>query len=331
MDYRTTAPKPIKDFLQYHEDIQEHSIKTVDEYYLDLRLFFRWLKQYRGDAAKELEVKEVDISDLDIAYIAKVTKSEVYEYLSYLRRDKVHNDGAKIIKKGLNERSRSRKLATLMSFFKYLTVKTELLDKNPLLGIETPRHKEQVPKYLTLDQSVNLLRKVEGRHKIRDYAILTVFLNCGLRISELCGLDLTDVEADRLRVRGKGSKERMVPINDAAAEAINRYITERSNYGAEQPALFVSQKSNRMSKGAVHLLVKKHLGDAALNGYSAHKLRHTCATLLVGNGVNIKAIQELLGHEHLGTTEIYLHIAGSELREAVNSNPLKRETQRNNA
>jgi site-specific recombinase XerD len=329
VDYRTSAPKPIKDFLQYHEVIQEHSIKTIDEYYLDLRLFFRWLKQYRGDADKKLDIKDIDISDLDLAYISRITKSEVYDYMSYLRQDKVHSDNAKTTKKGLNERSRSRKLATLMSFFKYLTVKTEQLDKNPLLGIETPRHKEQVPKYLTLTQSVDLLHKVEGRHKIRDYAILTIFLNCGLRISELCGLDLTDIEADRLRIRGKGNKERMVPINDAVSDAINRYIPERSNYGAEQPALFISQKCNRISKEAVHLLVKKHLGDAALSGYSAHKLRHTCATLLVGNGVNIKAIQELLGHEHLGTTEIYLHIAGSELRDAVNKNPLKQEKLRN--
>ncbi|MDR0937269.1 MAG: tyrosine-type recombinase/integrase [Oscillospiraceae bacterium] len=329
MDYRTSAPKPIKDFLQYHEDIQEHSIKTVDEYYLDLRLFFRWLKQHRGDADAALDIKEVDISDLDLNYIAAVTKTEVYDYLSYLRRDKVHNDSAKTIKKGLNERSRSRKLATLMSFFKYLTVKTEQLDKNPLLGIETPRHKEQVPKYLTLKQSVDLLHNVEGRHKIRDYAILTIFLNCGLRISELCGLNLTDIEADRLRIRGKGNKERIVPINDAVAEAINRYIPERANYGAEQSALFVSQKRSRISKEAVHLLVKKHLGDATLHGYSAHKLRHTCATLMVGNGVDIKAIQQLLGHEHLGTTEVYLHISGPDMRLAVDANPLKREKLRN--
>lgn len=315
MDYRTEAPPILRDFLVYHETIQGHSRKTVDEYYLDLRNFFRFLKQNKNLIPKDMPLDDVSIDDADLALVRDVTLTDIYSYMNYLSRDR-----------GLNNASRARKVATIRSFYKYLTNKAKLLDTNPVQDLDSPRLKKSLPKYLNLDESLELLDSVDGKNSTRDYCILTLFLNCGLRISELVSLNKTDVRVDQLRVLGKGNKERMLYLNDACQRALEDWLTERDTLTlVDQNALFVTlQNRRRISTAAVHKLVKKHLAAAGLDSsqYSSHKLRHTAATLMLQNGVDVRTLQEVLGHEHLNTTQIYTHVDSDALKDAAQSNPL---------
>ena len=228
---------------------------------------------------------------------------------------------------GLSAATRARKIATLRSFFNYLTTKAHLLEQNPIKDLDSPKLRKTLPRYLTLDESVELLQSVDGANSERDYCILTLFLNCGLRISELIGLNLNDIQGDALRVLGKGDKVRIVYLNDACKDALERYLSVRRPIsGRDENALFLSTRNQRISRSNVHALVKKHLSQAGLDSsaYSSHKLRHTAATLMLQNGVDVKAVQEVLGHEHLNTTEIYTHIDNESLRVAARANPLGR-------
>ena len=325
MDYRDEAPEIIKGFLIYHETIKGHSKKTVDEYYLDLRNFFRFLKIYRGVVPRKSELNEISISDIDLDFVKSVTVTEAYEYLAFLTRDKIKNQRSREAEYGLTASSRARKVSTLRSFYKYLTVKAKLLDTNPLQDLDMPKSPQSLPRYLTLPEAQTLLSSIDGKNKERDYCILCIFLNCGLRISEIVGLNLNDIRQDHIRVFGKGSKERIIYINDACADAINNYLLVRKNIAAiDKNALFLSNRRTRMSREAVHSMVKVSLRRAGLNEetYSSHKLRHTAATLMLQNGVDVRTLQELLGHENLNTTQIYTHIDNSELKMAADANPL---------
>lgn len=317
LDYRTEAPPILRDFLVYHETIQGHSRRTVDEYYLDLRNFFRFLKGSKNLVPKDMPLDSVSIDDVDLNLVKDITLTDIYAYMNYLSRDR-----------GLNNTSRARKVATIRSFYKYLTNKAKLLDVNPVQDLDSPRLKKSLPKYLNLEESMDLLDSVDGKNSARDYCILTLFLNCGLRISELVGLNKTDVRGDQLRVLGKGSKERMLYLNDACQRALADWMTERDALAlVDQNALFVTlQNRRRISTAAVHKLVKKHLAAAGLDStqYSSHKLRHTAATLMLQNGVDVRTLQEVLGHDHLNTTQIYTHVDNEDLRTAAKANPLGR-------
>ena len=322
-DYRTEAPPILRDFLSYHETIKAHSRKTVDEYFLDLRNFFRYLKQTRDPSLRGLELNEISILDVDLDFVSSVTLTDIYGYMTYLSRERVLHQNSDASGYGLNAASRARKIATIRSFYKYLTNKVHLIKENPVKDLDSPKLKKTLPKYLTLEESVQLLSSVDGQNRERDYCILTLFLNCGLRISELCALNTTDIQDDALRVLGKGNKV----LNDACKEALNGYLAvRRPIVGRDQNALFLSSRNERVSRSTVHALVKKHLSEAGLDStqYSAHKLRHTAATLMLQNGVDVKAVQEVLGHEHLNTTEIYTHIDNEALRVAAKANPLSR-------
>ena len=195
------------------------------------------------------------------------------------------------------------------------------------LPIYSPRSKRSLPRYLTLEESERLLNSVDGMHKERDFCILTIFLNCGLRISEIAGMNLSDIRSDHIRVLGKGNKERVVYLNDATAHAINDYLIVRRDIAAiDRNALFLSSRRTRITREALHAMVKKSLLRAGLDAdkYSAHKLRHTAATLMLSNGVDVRTLQELLGHENLNTTQIYTHVDNSELRIAAQANPLSK-------
>ena len=298
MDYRTDSPQLLLDFLSYHETIKAHSQRTVDEYYLDMRNFFRYLKQQRDPALAGKALDEIDIRDVDIDFISRITLTDIYSYLTYLSRDRVQHQNSEISNKGLNAASRARKLATIRSFFNYICNKRHLLEDNPCKDVDTPKQMKSLPRYLTLNESLSLLESVDGANRERDYCILTLFLNCGLRISELIGLDITDIHDDALRVLGKGNKVRVVYLNQACKDALARYMAVRRPItGRDKNALFLSE-------------------------HSSHKLRHTAATLMLQNGVDVKAVQEVLGHEHLNTTEIYTHIDNEALRVAAKANPL---------
>lgn len=325
MDYRSEAPPVLRDFLSYHETIKGHSRATVDEYFLDLRNFFRYLKIERGLVPRSTELDDISIQDVDLKLIASVTLNDVYDYMAFLSRDKVKNERSHEPEYGLMASSRARKIATIRSFYKYLTVKTKQLDVNPVEGLDTPKTTKSLPRYLTLDESRHLLDAVDGVNRERDYCIICLFLNCGLRISEIVGLNIGDVRGDSLRVLGKGNKERIVYLNDACQAAIEAYKPVRSQMvGSSVSALFVSNRRQRMGREAVHAMVKKTLLKAGLDPdkYSSHKLRHTAATLMLQNGVDVRTLQEVLGHEHLNTTQIYTHVDNSELRVAAQANPL---------
>lgn len=322
---RNEAPQVLRDFLIYHETIRGHSKATVDEYYLDLRNFLRYLKLSRGLVPRKTELEEISISDVDIEFIRKVTLAEVYDYLSFLSRDKIRQPNSSEPQFGISQTSRARKIAAIRSFFKYLTVKAKLLDENPVQDLDSPKIPKTLPRYLTLDESRRLLLAVDGKNKERDFCILCLFLNCGLRISELVGLNVSDYRGETLRVLGKGNKERTVYLNDACRMALDQYLEVRKELAPTRvAALFLSNRRSRMSVDAVQVMVKKNLTKAGLDAslYSTHKLRHTAATLMLQNGVDVRTLQEVLGHENLNTTQIYTHIDNAELRTAAAANPL---------
>ena len=326
-NYRTEAPPILRDFLAYHETIKAHSRRTVDEYYLDLRNFFRYIKQSRDSSLAGKPLDEISIADLDLELVHSVTLTDIYGYMTYLSRDRIQNQHSRNPEYGLNTASRARKLATIRSFYNYLTNKVHLLRENPVKDMDSPKLKKSLPKYLTLDESLQLLESVDGQNQERDYCILTLFLNCGLRISELVGLNLSDIQDDALRVLGKGNKVRIIYLNDACQDALRRYLAVRRPIrGKDENALFLSSRNERVSRSTVHAMVKKRLGAAGIDAseYSSHKLRHTAATLMLQNGVDVRAVQEVLGHDHLNTTEIYTHIDNEALRVAAKANPLSR-------
>ena len=324
-DYRTEAPQILRDFLSYHETVKAHSRRTVDEYFLDLRNFFRYMKQIRDPALSDKSLDEIDIMDVDLDFAATVTLTDIYGYMTYLSRDRIQHQNSPNSEYGLNAASRARKIATIRSFYNYLTNKMHLLRENPVKDMDSPKLKKTLPKYLTLDESIQLLNAVDGKNQERDYCILTLFLNCGLRISELVGLNLSDIQDDALRVLGKGNKVRIIYLNDACKDALDRWLAVRRPItGKDQNALFLSSRNERISRSMVHAMVKKRLGEAGIDStqYSSHKLRHTAATLMLQNGVDVRAVQKVLGHDHLNTTEIYTHIDNESLRVAAKANPL---------
>ena len=334
-DYRTEAPQILRDFLSYHETIKAHSKRTVDEYFLDLRNFVRYMQQSRDPALSGKSLDEIDIMDVDLDFVASVTLTDIYGYMTYLSRDRVQHHNSPNSDYGLNAASRARKIATIRSFYNYLTNKTHQLRENPVKDIDSPKLQKTLPKYLTLDESIQLLDSVDGKNQERDYCILTLFLNCGLRISELVGLNLNDIQDDALRVLGKGNKVRIIYLNEACQDALKRWLAvRRPIQGRDQNALFLSSRDERISRSMVHAMVKKRLGAAGIDStqYSSHKLRHTAATLMLQNGVDVRAVQEVLGHDHLNTTEIYTHIDNESLRVAAKANPLShvKKSKKNN-
>lgn len=327
MQRYTDCPQILRDFLAYHETIKGQSQKTISEYYLDLRMFLRFIKLMRQDMPIHTDLNDIGIKDVDIKFIRQITTSEIFDFLSYLANDRTVNPDAPSPEYGISPAARARKLSAIKSFYKYLTVRTKQMSENPVADMEYPKLRKSLPKYLTLEQSTALLKAVSGPNEKRDYAIIMLFLNCGIRRSELVGLNLTDMYEDRIRVVGKGNKERFVYFGSACRKAIDAYLPERNKkFLSDNRALFGSRDNNRISVTAVHRLIKKYLTMAGLdaNQFSAHKLRHTAATMMLSGGVDVKTVQEVLGHENLNTTQIYTHIENTELKIAAEANPLSK-------
>ncbi len=321
------CPQILREFLVYHETIKGQSPLTISEYYLDLRLFLRFIKLMRNDMPMNTDLETISIKDIDLSFIRDIDTSDVFDFLSYLANDRPLNPDVPMTDHGIAASSRARKLSAIKSFYKYLTVRTKQLSENPVADLEYPKLRKSLPKYLTMEQSAALLQAVSGANEKRDYAILMLFLNCGIRRSELVGLNLTDVYEDRIRVVGKGNKERFVYFGTACRKAIDAYMVERSEKTlSDNRALFGSRDGNRISVTAVHRLVKKALLQAGLDStqFSAHKLRHTAATMMLSGGVDVKTVQEVLGHDNLNTTQIYTHIENTELKIAAEANPLSK-------
>ena len=312
------SPPVIRDFLTYNETIKGKSSRSVEGYFIDLQNFFRYLLIVRGKTDKNTEFEAIDISPVDIELIKTVTISDLYAYLVFCKNER-----------GNNTATRARKTSTLRIFFKYLSSQTHQIENNPALMLESPKVKQSLPKHLTLEDSLELLNSVEGPNKQRDYCILTLFLNCGLRLAELCSLNLSSISSEgTLTVIGKGNKERMVYLNNACLEAINAYLAVRPNEGipvTEKNALFLSRNHRRISPKTVQHIVKSYLEKSGLGdmGYSTHKLRHTAATLMYQHGnVDIRVLKDILGHANLGTTQIYTHVSDKQIKQAIDSNPL---------
>ena len=321
------CPQVLREFLIYHENIMGQSQLTISEYYLDMRMFLRFIKLMRADMPITTDLDTIDIRDIDISFIREIDTPDIFDFLSYLANDRAVNPESAAPDYGISAAARARKLSSIKSFYKYLTVRTKQLEENPVAELEYPKLRKSLPKYLTLDQSAALLQAVSGQNEKRDYAILMLFLNCGIRRSELVGLNLTDVYEDRIRVVGKGNKERFVYFGSACRKAIDVYLEERKQIElSDNRALFGSRDKNRISVTAVHRLVKKALLQAGLDStqFSAHKLRHTAATMMLSGGVDVKTVQEVLGHENLNTTQIYTHIESTELKIAAEANPLSK-------
>ena len=316
-----TLPLIIVRYLDYLSAIKNKSELTVLEYASDLRMFFRYLKQSKGLCDKKLPLEEIGISDLTDDFIFKVTLNDAYAFLSYCRNVRNNNTNA-----------RARKAVAIKRFYRYLEVNGHI-EKSPVMHLESPQTKRALPRYLTLEQSIALLDSVEGKFKERDYCILTLFLNCGLRLSELIGINLSHIKDDNtLRVLGKGNKERTVYLNAACVAAIEDYMKVRPADGLkDRDALFISNQKKRISRQSVQKIVEGCLERSGLAGmgFSTHKLRHTAATLMYQYGdVDPLQLKEILGHENLSTTEIYTHVHSEQLREAVNSNPLNKVSKK---
>lgn len=321
------CPQILRDFLVYHETIKGQSPLTINEYYLDLRMFLRFMQLMRADMPIRSKLDEIDIRNIDLEFIRNINTSDIFDFLSYLANDRTQDPDSPAPDFGISPTARARKLSALKSFFKYLTVRTKLLVDNPVADLEYPKLRKSLPKYLTLEQSAALLKAVSGQNEERDYVILMLFLNCGIRRSELVGLNVTDVYDDRIRVVGKGNKERFVYFGSACRKAIDAYLPIRHKQVlTDNRALFGSRNGNRISTDAVHALVKKALLKAGLDAtqFSAHKLRHTAATMMLSGGVDVKTVQEVLGHENLNTTQIYTHIENTELKIAAEANPISK-------
>lgn len=322
----TSASSPvIEEFLNYKLTVQNRSLLTVEQYRLDLSLFFKYIICSRAGAADDAErYEKSDISCVDLDYAKSVTTSEVYDFLTFTSKQRDNKASA-----------RARKLSAIKGFYKYLTIVRKYFENNPARDIDTPRVKKALPKYLTLEEALTLLETIdsdsESKTRKRDYAIVTLFLNCGMRLSELVGINLTSVDRDMnmLRVVGKGNKERIVYLNDACKNALTEYLNVRATLEIkDKNALFISRLGKRISKKTVQWMIYKYLDMAGL-GYrklSTHKLRHTAATLMYQTGkVDIRVLKDILGHEQLNTTQIYTHVSNESMKNAISSNPLSRE------
>jgi integrase/recombinase XerD len=314
--YDENLPSSLNEFLGYLTTVRGKSINTFDGYKVDIRLFLKYMKKLKLKLKDDVE--KIEIHDLDDDFFKTIRLGEIYSFINYITLSRDNSSYA-----------RARKTAAIKSFFNYLETKAKIIKENPARELESPKINKRHPVYLTLDQSRDLLNAIDGRNKERDYAIITLFLNCGLRLSELISINISKIKSDTLTVIGKGNKERTVYLNAACIKAINNYLSIRPKEGLEEKdALFLSERKRRINKTTIEKLVKKYVKTAGIfnDKYTPHKLRHTAATLMYKHGnVDIRALQQILGHESISTTQIYTHIDDERLREAVKSNPLSQE------
>lgn len=308
-------PQLVHEYLSYAEAIKGHSSLSVIEYASDLRTFFRFMVKYKGLYPESTPDNELDLTQIDIDFIKGITLNDAYAFLVYCKNVRKNN-----------ETTRARRVVSIRRFFSYLSDNLGLLTSNPMKILDAPKTKKALPKYLTLEEAQKLLSVIDGKYKERDFAIITLFLNCGMRLAELVSIDYSDIKSDgTLVITGKGNKERTVYLNQACIDAVTEYMKVRPNDKVKDKALFISSRYQRISPRMVETLVASYLEKAGLGGrgLSVHKLRHTAATLMYQHGnVDVLVLKEILGHENLGTTEIYTHIQSDASKQAVDSNPL---------
>lgn len=318
--YIDDCPYYLEDFLTNLKIIKDRADRTEEAYYIDIRTFLRYLKIKHKAAASTDDWSSIDIADVPIEWIESFSLSDAYVYLKYLK-DVRNNETA----------TRARKTSALKQFYSYLSNKVKLIDENPLKDLELPRVKNKLPIFLSLEESLKLLDSIDSKNRDRDYCIIVLFLNCGMRLSELVGLNIADYSRDNktLRVLGKGNKQRIVYLNQSCIEALNNYLDlARPNETAkDKEAIFLSANKTRINKRRVQQIVEENLKRAGLSnlGVTTHKLRHTAATLMYQHGnVDTLVLRDILGHKSIATTEIYTHLSDENLRQAADSNPLNK-------
>ena len=308
-------PDDVVDYLHYLDFVKLRSPRTVNGYYLDLRGFFRYMMQRWQRVADDTPPEEIVLTGITTADIQTITKHDVFDFLDHARSA---DNGPK---------ARARKLSALKGFFNYMCTQVNRLPANPTENISLGSPARALPKYLTQDEALPLLKNIQSDFYERDYCILTLFLNCGMRLAELVTIDMGDFRDDTIRIVGKGNKERLVYLNDACLDALQRYKKVRASLPnlADRDALFVSKRTGkRLSARRIEQIVARCLQSAGLSGrgFSPHKLRHTAATLMYQGGVDMLALKEILGHENVSTTQIYTHINREQLKKAVAASPL---------
>ena len=330
---RENNPEYLNDFLDYTSTILNKSKNTVKEYNYDIAHFLKFIQYHHGTVKLESEefIKQITIADMPLSTISEITLQDIHAFLAYLKNTYASKPT-----------TLARKTASIRMFFKFLCNKMKKIPTNPAQDLESPKLDKRLPKHLNLEESKRLLkastsseRISHGRHdnSIRDLAITTLFLNCGMRLSELTGINMDDIDwsENKMTVIGKGSKERTIYLNAACVKAIKDYLEQRPHDGVAQNsrnALFLSEQKKRISNRTVQHLIKQELYEAGIdcNKYSVHKLRHTAATLMYQYGqVDIRALQEVLGHESIATTQIYTHVNDDQVRHAFESNPLAKD------
>lgn len=310
-------PKVIKGYLSYLLSIKGATPQTVNAYTYDLILFFRFLKMHYGNIDEDCPFEDISIQDIDVNFIQEIELYDIYTFLAYLQNER---DNAST--------TRARKVACLKSFFRYAHKKGKILDYDLGVELESPKISKKLPIYLTLEESKKLIDSVDSRNYERDRCIIVLFLNTGMRLSELCGINISSIRGDTLIVKGKGNKERLVYLNESCINEINKYLRVRKKKEKQikddsKDALFISEQKRRISKRAVEDVVNNAIKKAGLSdNYSVHKLRHTAATIMYRSGADIRSLQTILGHESVATTQIYTHVKEDQLRDIVNSNPL---------
>ena len=324
---RNDNPDFLNAFLDYSTIILNKSPNSIKEYNYDLAMFLKFIKIH-FNMTQETDFKNIPIDDLTIKTIGKIKIDDIHAFLGYLTAEYKSKPA-----------TRARKVSTIRIFFKYLSQEASSefrLEHNPALTLKTPKKEKRLPKYLSLEDSKKLLEVSEDEDNPnceRDFAITTLFLNCGMRLSELVGINTADIDFSecKLTVVGKGNKERTIYLNKACMKALSNYLEVRPTQGVQhdskhsEKALFLSKRKTRISNRTVQYIINQELTKAGLDSskYSVHKLRHTAATLMYQYGqVDIRALQEILGHESISTTEIYTHVSSDQAREALEKNPL---------
>ncbi len=339
--YYKDAPPLIKDFIFYEQIVKGRSELTVKNYYNDLRTFFRFYK-ILNDRARNIpeEFGKISVSDITEKDICSVDLQTAQQFLIFMK-DERNNE----------QKARYRKAVSLRQFYKFLTNNKHLFDVSPMANLELPSPKPALPKYMTLEQALEMLTHIDTPDQKRDYCIVVFFLNCGMRLSELVGIDLKDIrkttasdgnEIYSLKVLGKGKKERIVYLNNACVNAYLDYLAPDEgdpdirraagcrDMSAQTNALFISRRRTRISNRRVQQIVEDCFKSCGLDnmGLSVHKLRHTAATLMYQNGVDVRVLKDVLGHENLNTTQIYTHVSNSQMQNAMNQNPLSNVTNK---
>ena len=316
-EYREDCPEYLEDYLTYLQLVRARGERTVDAYYIDLRTFLRFLRIENNDVdTNKIPFEEIKIADVPFEYVKSLRLIDAYNYLKWLAEERQNSI-----------KTRARKTSALKQFYSYLHLKKGVLDNDPLTQLELPKPTKSLPKYLSLEDSQKLLSSIESDHFERDYCIITLFLNCGMRLSELCGLDIGDFsfESGTIRLFGKGRKERIVYLNNACVDALKAYLPLRLAVQTPDKALFLSNRNTRISRRRTQEIVEESLKKAGLGnlGITTHKLRHTAATLMYQYGnVDTLVLKDILGHESLATTEIYTHLSSENLKQAAQANPL---------